>query len=258
MKCSLNVKVLVAHLCLSLFDPMDWGLPCPFPGDFSNPGTEPGSLALQADSLPSEPPGKPKMVSRSNEITTIKKKTWQLSNNQLQKLKISNLRWYYDLPLSSQGYGFSSGHVWMWELDFKESWVPKNWCFWIVVLEKTLESPLDCKEIQPVYPKGDQSWVFIGRTDVEAEAPILWLPDAKSWLIWPWYWERLRAGGEGDNRGWNGWMASQTQWTWVWVNSGRWWWTGKPGMLWFMGCKSWTWLSDWTELNWGNMVQWRI
>ena len=72
----------------------------------------------------------------------------------------------------------------MWELDYKESWVPKNWCFWTVVLEKTLESPLDCKEIQPVHPKGDQSWVFIGRTDVEAETPILWPPDAKNWLIW--------------------------------------------------------------------------
>ena len=83
---------------------------------------------------------------------------------------------------SSQGYGFSSGHVWMWELDYKESWAPKNWCFWTEVLEKTLESPLDCKEIQPVHPKGDQSWVFIGRTDVEAETPILWLPDAKIWL----------------------------------------------------------------------------
>ena len=79
---------------------------------------------------------------------------------------------------------FSSGHVWMWELDYKESWVPKNWCFWTVVLEKTLESPLDCKEIQPVHAKGDWSWVFIGRTDVEAETPILWPPDAKSWLIW--------------------------------------------------------------------------
>ena len=84
---------------------------------------------------------------------------------------------------SSQGYSFSSGHVLMWELDYKESWVPKNWCFWTVVLEKTLESPLDCKEIQPVHPKGDQSWVFIGRTDVEAETPILWPPHAKSWLI---------------------------------------------------------------------------
>ena len=91
-----------------------------------------------------------------------------------------------DITLStkvhSQGYGFSSGHVWMWELDYKESWAPKNWCFWIVVLEKTLESPLDCKEIQPVHPKGDQSWVLTGRTDVEAKTLILWPPDAKSWL----------------------------------------------------------------------------
>ena len=85
---------------------------------------------------------------------------------------------------TSQSYGFSSSHVWMWELDYKESWAPKNWCFWTVVLEKTLESPLDCKEIQPVHPKGNQSWVFIGRNDVEAETPILWPPDAKSWLIW--------------------------------------------------------------------------
>ena len=84
---------------------------------------------------------------------------------------------------SSQGYGFSSGHVWMWELNYKESWVLKNWCFWTVVLGKTLESPGDCKEIQPVHPK-DQSWVFTGRTDVEAETLILWPPDAKSWLIW--------------------------------------------------------------------------
>ena len=86
--------------------------------------------------------------------------------------------------LSSQGYGFSSGHVWMWELDCEESWTPKNWWFWTVVLEKTLESPLDCKEIQPVHPKGDQSWVSIDRTDAEAETPILWPPDVKSWLIW--------------------------------------------------------------------------
>ena len=84
---------------------------------------------------------------------------------------------------SSQTYGFSSSHVWMWELDNKESWAPKNWCFWTVVLEKTLESPFDCKESQPVNPKGNQSWIFTGRTDVEAEAPILWPPDMKNWLI---------------------------------------------------------------------------
>ena len=83
---------------------------------------------------------------------------------------------------SSQRYGFSSSHVWMWELDYKESWVPKNWCFWTVVLKKTLESPLDCKEIQPVLPKGHQSWIFIERSDAEAETPILWPPDAKNWL----------------------------------------------------------------------------
>ena len=85
---------------------------------------------------------------------------------------------------SSQHCVFSSSHVWMWELDCEESWAPKNWCFWTVVLEKTLESPLDCKEIQPVHPKGDQSWVFIGRNDAKAETPILWPPDVKNWLIW--------------------------------------------------------------------------
>ena len=85
---------------------------------------------------------------------------------------------------SSQGYCFSSGPVWMWESDYKESWTLKNWCFWTVVLEKTLESPLDCKEIQPVHPKGDQSWVLIGKTDVETETPILWPPDGKNWLTW--------------------------------------------------------------------------
>ena len=85
---------------------------------------------------------------------------------------------------SNQGYGFSSSHAWMWELDYKEGSVPKNWCFWTVVLEKTPESPMDCKEIQPVHPKGNQSWVVIGRSDVEVETPILWPPDVKNWLIW--------------------------------------------------------------------------
>ena len=85
---------------------------------------------------------------------------------------------------SSQDYVFSSSHVWLWELDYKESWEPKNWCLWTVVLEKTLESPLDCKEIQPVHPKGNKFWIFIGRTDAEAKTPILWPPDVKSWLIW--------------------------------------------------------------------------
>ena len=126
---------------------------------------------------------------------------------------------------SSQGYGFSSSHVWMWELDYKESWALKNWCFWTVMLEKTLESPLDCKEIQPIHPKGDEFWVFIGRTDVEAETPILWPTWCKELTHWkrPWCWERLRAGGEGHDRGWDGWMASPTRWAWVRVSSGSWW-----------------------------------
>ena len=137
---------------------------------------------------------------------------------------------------SSQGYGFSSGHFWMWELDCEKSWVPKNWCFWTVVLEKTSQSPLDCKEIQPAYPKGDQSWVFIGRTDAKAEILVLWPPHAKSWLTG----KDSDAGtdytgGEGDGRGWDGWMASLNWWTWVWVNSRSWWWTGEPGVLQFMG-----------------------
>ena len=106
------------------------------------------------------------------------------------------------------------------ELDYKESWVPKNRCFSTVVLEKTLASPLDSKEIQPVHPKGKQSWIFIGSTDTDAETPVFCPPDAKNWVIWRlWCWERLKVGGGGDDRGWDGWMASPTQWTWVWVNS---------------------------------------
>ena len=150
---------------------------------------------------------------------------------------------------SSQGYGFSSSHVWMWELDYKESWVPKNWCFWTVVLEKTLESLLDCREIQPVHPKGDQSWVFIGRTDVEAETPILWPPDAKNWLTRKdsdagkdWRWEE-KGMTEDEMVGGHPWLNGH-----VWVSSGGWWWTGNPGVVPSMGLQrvrhSWV-----TELN---------
>ena len=106
---------------------------------------------------------------------------WKQSYDQRrQHIKKQRHYFIHEGP-SSQGYGFSSSYVWVWELDYKESWAPKNLCFWTVVLEKTLESPLDCKEIQPVHPKGDQSWVFIGRTDIEAETPTLWPPDVKSW-----------------------------------------------------------------------------
>ena len=141
----------------------------------------------------------------------------------------------------------------MWELDCEESWVPKNWCFWTVVLEKTLERPLDCKEIQPIHPKGNQSWAFIGRTDAEAEILILWPPDAKNWLIWKDYnygkdW-RQEEKGMTDS-----WMASPTQWRWVWVDSGSWWYIGRPGTLGPMGSQrvgqDWAAEMNWTELNW--------
>ena len=109
---------------------------------------------------------------------------WKESYDQRRQHIKKQRHYFANKGPSSQGYGFSSGRVWMWELDCEEGWAPKNWCFWTVVLEKTLENPLDCKEIQPVHPKGDQSWVFIGMTDVEAETPILWPPDGKSWLFW--------------------------------------------------------------------------
>ena len=160
---------------------------------------------------------------------------------------------FADKGSSRQSYGFSSSHVWLWELDYKESWAWKNWCFWTVVLEKTLESPLDSSKIQPVHPKENQSWIFTGRTDAEAETPILWPPDVKNWLIWKdpdagkdWRWE------EKDDRGWNDWMASLTQWTWVWASPGSWWWTGKPGVL--QSMRSQRVGRDWaTELNWSTV-----
>ena len=122
-------------------------------------------------------------------------------------------------------------------------------------LEKTFESPLDCKEIQPVHLQGYQSWVFIGRTDSEAETPVLWPPHAKSWLIGkdPDAGRGWGAGVEGDNRGWGGWMVSPTRWAWDWVNSGSWWWTEGPGVLWFMGSQRVG--HDWaTELNWTDCL----
>ena len=156
---------------------------------------------------------------------------------------------------TSQSYGFSSHHVEMWESDYKESWVLKNWCFLTVVLEKTLGSLLNCKEIQPVHPKGDQSWIFIGRTNAEAKTPILWPPDAKNLLIGKdpdagkdWrqrrrVWQRMR------------WLDGLlTRWAWVWAISGSWWWTGKPGVLLHGVTKSQTWLSNWTELR--EFIMW--
>ena len=121
---------------------------------------------------------------------------WKKSYDQPRQHIKKQRHYFANKCLTSQSYGFSSSHVWMWEVDYKESWALKNWCFWTVVLEKTLESPLDCKDIQPVNPKGNQSWIFIGRTDFEAETPILWPPDVKKGLIWKdpdagkdWRWE---------------------------------------------------------------------
>ena len=109
---------------------------------------------------------------------------WKKSYDQSRQHIKRQRHYFANIGPSSKSYGFSSSHVRMWELDHKESWAQKNWCFWTVVLEKTLESPLNSKEIQSVHPKGNWSWIFIGRTDAEAEAPLLWPPDAKNWLIW--------------------------------------------------------------------------
>ena len=127
----------------------------------------------------------------------------------------------------------STSHVPMGELDHKEGWALKNWCFWTVVLEKTLENPLDSKEIKPVNPKGNQLWIHFRRTDAEAEALVLWSPDGYSWLIGKVSdaGKRLRSEREEGIRGWDSWMVSLMQWTWTWENSRRWWWAGRPGML---------------------------
>ena len=153
----------------------------------------------------------------------LKGTPWKKSYDQPRQHIKKQRRYFANKVPSSQSYCFSSSHVWMKELDYKESWVPKNWCFWTVVLEKTLESPLDCKEIQPVHPKGDQPWLIIGRTDAEAETPVLWPPDGKSWLIGKdpdaqKDWRQEEKGITEDERvGW----PLPTQWTRVWTNSRR-------------------------------------
>ena len=156
-----------------------------------------------------------------------------------------------DKDQSSQSYCFSSSHVWMWELDYKERWVPKNWCFWTVVLEKTLESPLDSKEVKPVNHKGNQSWIFIVRTDAKAGAPILWPPDVKNWLLREdpdagKVWRQEEKGMTEDEMvGWEHWL----QWPWVWTNSGSCWSIRKPGMLQLME-------SQRFRHNWATKVSW--
>ena len=145
----------------------------------------------------------------------------------------------------------------MRELGSEESWVLKNWCFWTMVLEKTPESPLDCKEIQPVHSKGDSPGCSL--EGLLLKLKLLYFATSCEELTHckrPWCWEGLGAGGEGDDRGWDGWMASPTRWTWVWVDSGSWWWPGRPGVLRFMGLQRVG--HDWaTELNWTVLYKWQ-
>ena len=181
---------------------------------------------------------------------------WKKSYAQPRQLIKKQSHYFANKSLSSQSYGFSSSYVWMWELDHEESWAPKNCCFWTVVMEKIPESPLDCKDIQPVNPKINQSW------------DIHWKDWCWSWnsnTLTTWCkelthlkrrrcWERLKVGGEGDDRGWDGWMESLTWWTWVWASSKSSWWPGKPGVFQSMGLQRvrhyWV-----IELNWAMLIE---
>ena len=204
-----------------------------------------------------EAPKSPWMVTCSHEIKRHLLLGRKVMTNPRQHTKKERHYFPDKGPSSFQRYGFSSSHVWTWELDYKESWMPKNWCFWIAVLAKTLESPLDCKEIQLVHPKGDQSWVFIGRTDAEAEAPILWLPDVKSWLTGKdpdagKDWRQEEKGKREDEMvGWHHWLnGCEFE-----QSLGVWWWTGEPGVQQFMGSQRVG--HDWaTELtNWCSYMR---
>ena len=157
-----------------------------------------------------------KITADSDCSLKIKRPTWKKSYDKPRQHIKKQRHYFANKGPSSQSCGFCSSHVWMLELNYKESWLLKNWCFGAVVL-KTLESPLDSKEIQPVHPKGNQSWIFFGRTDAEAETLntlATWCKEPTHWER-PWCWERLKAGEEGCGRRWDGWMVSGTQRTWV-------------------------------------------
>ena len=182
---------------------------------------------------------------------------WKQSYDQPRKhIKKQRHYFVYKGP-SSQSYGFSSSHVWMWDLDHKEGWTLKNWCFWTVVLEKTLERPLDCKEIQPIHPKGNQSWIFIGRTDAEAVAPILWPPDVKNWLIWKdpdagKGWEQEEKGMTEDEMiGWHHWLNGYGFEKALEDGEGQ----GSLACCGPRGCKQWAQMSDWTA---AKTTLWRV
>ena len=176
---------------------------------------------------------------------------WKKSYDQPRQHIKKQRHYFAKQGLFSQSYDFSSSHIWMWELDYKESWVSKNWCFWTVVLEKTLESPLDCKETKPVNRKGDQSWIFTGRTDTEAKLQyfghLMQRNDSLEKTLMLGKTEGRRRREQQRMR----WLDGISQWIWIWVSSGRWWRTGKPGVLQSMGLQraghwatglNWTWL----------------
>ena len=196
----------------------------------------------------------PKLLQMVIAAMKLKDTLWKESYDQPRQHIKKQRHYFANKGPSSQGYGFSSGHEWMWELDCEESWELKNWCFWTVVLEKTLESPLDCKEIQSVHPKGDQSWVYFGRTDAEAETPILWPPHVKSWLIgkdpdagrsWG---QEEKGMTEDEMAGWHHWLdGREFEWT-PGVGDGQ----GGLACCNSWGCKE----SDMTEwLNWTRLVR---
>ena len=173
---------------------------------------------------------------------------WKKSHDKPTKHIKKQIHYFANKDPYSQSYCFSSSHVWMWELDHNEGWALKNWCFWNLVLENTPESPSESKEIKAVNHKGNKSWIFFGKPDAEGEAPIFWQPTVKSRFIGkdPGGWERLKAGGEGDNRRRDGWMASLTQWAWVWPSFGDGEGQRRPPCCIHGVIKSWTLLSDWT------------
>ena len=203
----------VTQSCLTLSDPMDCSLPgSSIHGIFQARVLEWVGIAFSEKTLT----------------------TWKESDDQSRQHAKKQRRYFANKDLSGQGYDFSNSHIWMWELDYKESWVLKNWCFWTVVLEKTqrlLRVPWTARRsnqsiLKEISPEKWKGWCWSWNSSTLTtwwEEPTLWKR--------PWCWERLKAGREGDDRGWYGWMASSTQWAWVWVNSGSWWWTGRPGVL---------------------------